>query len=62
MNSQTAFRISLLALVCWMLPSAGVALAEEFVVGVEVPLSGSLARVGTGMSEGISVAAEVFNR
>ena len=36
--------------------------AEEFVVGVEVPLSGSLARVGTGMHEGISVAADVFNR
>ena len=36
--------------------------AEEFVVGVEVPLSGSLARVGTGMSEGINVAADVFNR
>ena len=31
-------------------------------VGVEVPLSGALARVGTGMHEGISVAADVFNR
>ena len=36
--------------------------AEEFAVGVETPLSGSLARVGTGMSEGIQVAADVFNR
>jgi len=42
--------------------AAGPARAEEFVVGVEVPLSGTLARVGTGMSEGINVAADVFNR
>ena len=62
MNIQTVVRLSLLAYVGSMLPVAGVALAEEFVVGVEVPLSGSLARVGTGMSEGITVAADVFNR
>ena len=62
MNKQAVLRLLLLALAGGMLPSAGVALAEEFVVGVEVPLSGSLARVGTGMSEGISVAADVFNR
>ena len=36
--------------------------AEEFLVGVETPLTGSLARVGTGMSEGIQVATDVFNR
>ena len=36
--------------------------AEEFAVGIEVPLSGALARVGTGMQEGITVAADVFNR
>src|SRR5439155_4945806 len=36
--------------------------AEEFLVGVEVPLTGSLARVGAGMSEGIQVATDVFNR
>lgn len=35
--------------------------AEEFLVGSEVPLTGTLARVGTGMKEGIAVAAEVFN-
>ena len=52
----------LLAAVGCMLPAMGGAMAEEFVVGVEVPLSGSLARVGTGMSEGINVAADVFNR
>jgi len=36
--------------------------AEEFTVGAELPLTGSLARVGAGMQEGIMVAAEVFNR
>ena len=36
--------------------------AEEFAVGIEVPLSGALARVGAGMQEGITVAADVFNR
>src|SRR5258708_25390447 len=62
MKNTTVFRLSLLAWIGCMLSAAGVALGEEFVVGVEVPLSGSLARVGTGMSEGINVAAEVFNR
>ena len=36
--------------------------AEELLVGVEVPLTGTLARVGGGMQEGILVAAEVFNK
>lgn len=35
--------------------------AEDLQVGVEIPLTGSLARVGSGMLEGITVAAEVFN-
>ena len=38
------------------------ATAEELLVGVEIPLTGSLARVGMGMQEGIQVAADVFNR
>jgi branched-chain amino acid transport system substrate-binding protein len=38
------------------------AYADELLVGVELPLTGSLARVGTGMQEGIRVAAEVFNK
>ncbi|MGB3290020.1 MAG: ABC transporter substrate-binding protein [Burkholderiaceae bacterium] len=38
------------------------ALAEEFLVGEQEPLTGALARVGTGMHEGISVAVEVFNK
>jgi branched-chain amino acid transport system substrate-binding protein len=29
---------------------------------VEIPLTGSLARVGSGMQEGINVAADVFNK
>ena len=37
-------------------------MAEEFLVGSEVPLTGAFARVGTGMMEGIAVAADVFNR
>lgn len=38
------------------------AMGEEFLVGSELPLTGGLARVGTGMMEGIAVAADVFNR
>jgi branched-chain amino acid transport system substrate-binding protein len=41
--------------------STGV-LAEEFLVGEQEPLTGALARVGTGMHEGIAVAVEVFNK
>ncbi len=62
MTMRKVLRMWLLAAVGCMLPAMGGAMAEEFVVGVEVPLSGSLARVGTGMSEGINVAADVFNR
>lgn len=40
----------------------GGALAEEFLVGAEIPLTGAMARVGSGMQEGISVAVDVFNR
>ncbi|WP_175001244.1 ABC transporter substrate-binding protein [Duganella vulcania] len=41
---------------------AGGAQAEEFTVGAELPLTGTLARVGSGMQEGVLVAAEVFNK
>ena len=41
---------------------AGGAFADEILVGAEIPLTGSLARVGAGMHEGISVAVEVFNK
>lgn len=36
--------------------------AEDFTVGAQLPLTGSLARVGAGMQEGVLVAAEVFNK
>jgi len=42
--------------------AAGTAHADELLVGVEIPLTGPLARVGIGTEEGIRVAAEVFNR
>ncbi|MGJ9416630.1 ABC transporter substrate-binding protein [Massilia sp. CMS3.1] len=41
---------------------ASAAQAEEFKVGVQIPLTGPLARVGMGTQEGIRVAAEVFNK
>jgi branched-chain amino acid transport system substrate-binding protein len=41
---------------------AGTAQAEEFIVGAELPLTGTLARVGGGMQEGVMVAMEVFNK
>ncbi len=40
----------------------GAAHADELLVGVEIPLTGPLARVGIGTQEGIRVAAEVFNK
>lgn len=40
----------------------GSAQAEEILVGVQIPLTGPLARVGMGTNEGIRVAAEVFNK
>ena len=62
MQSRTIVRASLWLIGSLLMIAAGPARAEEFLVGVETPLSGSLARVGTGMSEGINVAADVFNR
>lgn len=54
-------RIGLSALLaCGLALSA--AHADELLVGVELPLTGTLARVGSGMQEGIMVAADVFNR
>ncbi|MFJ3056299.1 ABC transporter substrate-binding protein [Herbaspirillum sp. NPDC087042] len=56
--------IKRLAVLAWAASAlvAGTAGAEELKVGVEIPLTGSLARVGSGMQEGINVAAEVFNK
>ncbi|MFT3690324.1 ABC transporter substrate-binding protein [Paenirhodobacter sp.] len=39
----------------------GGAQAAELVIGSQIPLTGALARVGTGMNEGLQVAAKVFN-
>ena len=36
--------------------------AEELRVGVQIPLTGGLARVGSGMNEGVNVAVEIFNK
>lgn len=50
------------ALLATLLLATLAARAAEFTVGAELPLTGSLARVGAGMHEGVMVAAEVFNR
>jgi len=42
--------------------AGGTARADDIKVGAQLPLTGALARVGTGMQEGIMVAAEVFNK
>ncbi len=56
-------RLALLACIASALAGgAGSAAADELKVGVEIPLTGSLARVGSGMQEGINVAADVFNK
>lgn len=36
--------------------------AKEFLVGVDAPITGALARVGTGTVEGMKAAVEIFNR
>src|SRR5450830_1998989 len=54
-------RIGLAALVACGL-GLSTAQADELLVGVELPLTGTLARVGAGMHEGIMVAADVFNK
>ena len=45
-----------------MCAQIGVANAEEITVGMDIPLTGSLARVGEGMARGIHIAAEMFNK
>lgn len=60
---MTAMSIRRLALVALAAAAcAGSARAAELTVGVELPLSGALARVGSGLREGITVAAELFNQ
>ncbi|GAC1318290.1 MAG: branched-chain amino acid ABC transporter substrate-binding protein [Collimonas sp.] len=54
-------RVGLAALLAYVAGLSAVH-AEELRVGVEIPLTGTLARVGSGMQEGIMVAADVFNK
>jgi branched-chain amino acid transport system substrate-binding protein len=56
---QTNIRIAVAALA---FGAMGAAHADEFAVGVQIPLTGALARVGMGTEEGIRVAADVFNK
>jgi branched-chain amino acid transport system substrate-binding protein len=56
MKKATSIALAIMA-IC----AAG-AQAEELLVGVQIPLTGPLARVGMGTQEGIRVAAEVFNK
>jgi len=55
MKKATSIALAIMA-VC------GSVQAEELLVGVQIPLTGPLARVGMGTNEGIRVAAEVFNK
>ena len=55
MKKATSIALAIMA-VC------GSVQAEELLVGVQIPLTGPLARVGMGTQEGIRVAAEVFNK
>ncbi|RYF04966.1 MAG: amino acid ABC transporter substrate-binding protein [Oxalobacteraceae bacterium] len=57
-----ASMIAVAAAVASAAAAMGVAQADELLVGVEIPLTGPLARVGMGTQEGIRVAAEVFNK
>lgn len=49
--------------VVWVLTMGlSVADAKEFLLGVELPLTGAFARVGKGTLEGITTGVEIFNR
>jgi len=63
MFSRTT-KSAMAALAVWACWAAGAApaCADELKVGVEMPLTGTLARVGSGMQEGVQVAADVFNK
>jgi len=56
---QTRTRIAAALLTLGVLSGAQ---ADELAVGVQIPMTGALARVGQGTEEGIRVAAEVFNK
>ncbi|WP_298435042.1 ABC transporter substrate-binding protein [Geobacter sp.] len=52
----------IVALLLLLAPGLSTADAKEFLLGAELPLTGSLARVGNGTLEGITVGVEIFNR
>lgn len=56
-NTRTKIALALIAAT-----TLSTAYADELLVGVELPLTGSLARVGNGIQEGVKVAAELFNK
>lgn len=58
---QVATR-TLLALLMVVSLGLGVAEAREILLGVELPLTGALARVGNSTLEGITVGVEMFNK
>lgn len=64
MIERRALRTPLLAALsaAFLCMAASPCRAAELLVGVELPLTGALARVGNGMQEGVAVAADVFNQ
>ncbi|MDQ2987515.1 MAG: ABC transporter substrate-binding protein, partial [Pseudomonadota bacterium] len=56
-NTRTKIALALVAAT-----TLSTSYADELLVGVELPLTGSLARVGNGIQEGIKVAVELFNK
>lgn len=55
-------QISFLVLFLSILLSVAGVDAKEFLVGVDIPMTGSIARVGNETLEGIKTAVEVFNK
>ncbi len=62
MKRTLAHLVTVSALALSVALGAGAAQAKEFLLGSELPLTGSLARVGQGMHEGIAVAVEMANK
>lgn len=59
MKKATSIALAIMTLCA---AGTGAARADELLVGVQIPLTGPLARVGMGTQEGIRVAADVFNK
>jgi branched-chain amino acid transport system substrate-binding protein len=61
MIKRAGMRAVVIGLVAAVVACGGGAGGGEVLVGVEIPLTGAVARAGTGAYEGIQVAADVFN-